>query len=254
MNANDVQLIMIISLNNDKSNSFKRETKDLMSLENIKKEALDYFKINAQNINLFKLTGINNEDIKKDEDIINIAYEDKNKNLVCEIKLLSKDLKHNLNEQKLSQKISGETKEKEMQENIINNCNSIETNKKTVEENKDKNQILSEQSVGSNIGETKDQEVEKNIENKKEYKISSNETILTDTEIEIQKMRDNNGTVSSNTQTSPSPSKIKYEDRNGVQKEKDAKIPKNENVEKLKEEKSNPTLTETEKNEIEKKK
>jgi len=316
MNANDVQLIMNISLNNDKSKIFKKGTNDLMKLENIIKEALDYIEINVQDINTFKLTGINNEEIKKDEDLINIAYEDKNKNLVCEIKLLSGDIKHNLNGQ-LSQK------EKEKQNNIINNNNnSIETIKKTFEENKeakgvqdkkehiqnrgeDKNEtislmknqnnninninkntitnaipaqdfnkktnkldngdtlpeflseenigkinILSEQSVGRNAGETKGQEVEKKIENEKKDKISSNEKILTDTEIKNQKMRNNNGTVSSNTETPPSPSKIKFENMNNVQKEKDANIPKNESVEKLIEEKNNSIITETEKNEI----
>jgi len=114
MNSNEVQLIMNIFLNNDISKCFKKEIEELMSLEIIKKEAMAYFQINGQNIDSCKLTTRNNEDFKEDIDLIKFAKKDSNENLVCDIKLLSEEVKNNLNEH-LSQKTGDETKEKENQ-------------------------------------------------------------------------------------------------------------------------------------------
>ena len=173
MNSNDAQLIMIIFLNNDKSKCFKKETKDLISLENIKREALKYFEIKEQNIDLFKLTDINNKDINKDEDLIifsKSAKEGDNENLICEIKLLSEDINHNINE-KLPQN----------QENI-NNINSNETIKITKEENKEIKSIQNKKEQLQNLHRGDDISVVssmKNQNNNTNNKKENTETIPT---------------------------------------------------------------------------
>jgi hypothetical protein len=173
MNSNDAQLIMIIFLNNDKSKCFKKETKDLISLENIKREALKYFEIKEQNIDSFKLTDINNKDINKDEDLIifsKSAKEGDNENLICEIKLLSEDINHNINE-KLPQN----------QENI-NNINSNETIKKTEEENKEIKSIQNKKEQLQNLHRGDDISVVssmKNQNNNTNNKKENTETIPT---------------------------------------------------------------------------
>jgi len=292
MNANEVNLIINIFLNDDKSKVFTKKTKDLISLDIIKKEAMAYFEMNEQDINSFKLINTKSEDIKNEEDLINYSVGQNDENLICDARLLLSD--------KLNVQSNGETKKEEKKEcknnnNSYGNDNSIEINKileskevpqkkeenlpklqkgenkkdakspminksndtnviksnintitgqdftkkadisnngetlpePQIKENIDKNQELSRLSVEKNVGGTKPQGLEKN----------NKEDSLTDIE-KIIKMN--------NSATKPIPSQINNGDGNDNQKEKDSKIPKNENAEKLKEGKNNLTLTEIE--------